>query len=114
MNVRLEKNVDIELYSTKAIDHVLMDGTRHVDALLAPIILSVKSQDYECWAMRYTQHYKTDVVELLAKESLKEKFSLNDDDEVEITFFEQKRKKKEIPGVGVLKKLYGIQPQLRV
>lgn len=113
MNVRLEKNVDIELYSTKAIDHILMDGTRHVDALLAPIIFSVKGQDYECWAMRHTQHYKADVVEILAKESLKEKFSLNDDDEVEITFFEQKQKKK-IPGAGVLKKLYGIQPQLRV
>lgn len=112
MNVKLEKNIDMELYSTKAIDHILMDGTRHVDAFLAPIIFSVKGQDYECWAMRHTGHiYEADVIEVLAKENLKEKFSLKDEDAIEITFFEQKRKRG-IPGTGILKKLYGRQPQL--
>jgi len=113
MNVKLEKDIDIELYSTKSIDQVLMDGTIKVDAFLAPIIFSAKGQDYECWAMRHTGYtHEADVIEVLAKENLKEKFSLKDEDEVEITFFEQERKKRSIPGIGILKKLYGREPQL--
>ena len=112
-NVQLEKNIDIGLYSTKAIDQILMDGTRKVDAFLAPIIFSAKGQDYECWAIRHAGHiYEANVIEVLAKENLKEKFSLKDEDEVEITFLEQKKKKRGIPGLGILRKLYGIQPQL--
>jgi CTP-dependent riboflavin kinase len=112
MNVQFGKPIDIEMYSTKTIDHILMDGTKHVDAFLAPIIFSAKGQDYECWAMRHTGHtHEPDTVEIIAKENLKEKFSLNDGDSVEITFFEQERKKK-LPGIGILRKLFGRQPQL--
>ena len=113
MNVRLENKIDIEVYSTKAIDQILMDGTRKVDAFLAPIIFSAKDQDYECWAMMHTGHtYEANIIEIVARENLKEKFSLKDDDEVEITFTAEKKKKRGIPGLGILKKLYGRQTQL--
>ncbi len=112
MNVELEKDIDIKMYSTKAIDQFLMDGTRKVDAFLAPIIFSVKRQDYECWAMRHNRHpYELSMIEILAKDNLKEKFSLNDGDAVEITFFEQEVKKG-VPGLGIFRRLFGRQRQL--
>lgn len=37
LNVRLERDLDLRHHATKAIDHVLQDGRRHVDAYLAPV-----------------------------------------------------------------------------
>jgi CTP-dependent riboflavin kinase len=112
MNVQLEKNIDIKRYSTKSIEQILMDGARKIDAFLAPVIFSVKGQNYECWAMRHNKHpYELNMIEIIAKDNLKEKFSLNDGDSVEITFFEQEIKRG-VPGLGIFRRLFGRQRQL--
>ncbi len=112
LNVKLEKDIDITLYSTKGIEHILMDGSRKVYAFLAPIIFTVKEENYNCWAMKEPQDTRREMIEVVAKDNLREKFSLKDGDQVEITFFEQPRKRRGIPGLGIMSKLYGIEPQL--
>lgn len=112
LNVKLQGVVDIREYSTKQISHVLMDGTTQVYAYLAPIIFAAKGQNYECWAISEPENTKGAEIEVLAKDNLHDKFGLKDGDTVEITFFEQKKKRR-IPGLGLLAKLYGYQPQLQ-
>ena len=114
MDIKMEEAVDVKLYATKKIETVLLDGSSRIDAYLAPIILSVGDQDYECWAIRQLKPiHGEDSLEIIAKDNLREKFSLNDGDEVEITFFEQVKKKKNIPGLGIVKKIYGIESQIK-
>lgn len=112
LNVKLERIVDIRDYATKDISHVLMDGTTEVYAYLAPIIFAYKGQNYDCWVIAPHEHEKSSEIEVLAKDNLHERFALKDGDEAEITFFEQKKKRR-IPGLGLLAKLYGYQPQLQ-
>lgn len=118
LDVKLEKPVEIEDFATKAIDHILVDGSRMVEAHLAPIILHVEKdgmQDHECWAIR-PSHYThgKEMVEIINKEKLKEKFALKDGDEVEVTFFEQRRPKKGPPGIGLMRRLYRREHRLSV
>lgn len=129
LNVKLENPIEIEEYSTKAIEHILVDGTRMVEAHLAPIILHVpenstpashqrwligKVYDHECWAIRPrdSPHGK-DIVEILDKEKLTERFSLKEGSEVEITFFEQRRKR-ESPAMRFMRRLYRREHRLSV
>ena len=47
-------------------------------------------QEYECWAVQFKNGiYKTDIVELIAKESIKDVLGLKDGDVVEIEFDEE-------------------------
>lgn len=115
LNVKLEKPIEIELYSTRSIEHLLLNGKKHIDAYLAPVTLTANGRDCDCWAMRHAGIIYTgpkDVIEIIAKEGLKQKFSLKDDEVVEITFFEQKRKKKDFPGRFIFERLYGKEAQL--
>ncbi len=112
LNVALDRAIDIGSYSTKNISHVLMDGTTEVYAYLAPVVLGVKGQDYECWVICSPEHSICDDIEIVAKDNLHEKLGLKDGDGVEVTFFGQKKKNK-IPGLGLIAKLYGYQPQLQ-
>lgn len=112
LDIKLERSIDIRLYATKTIEQVLLDGMHKIDAYLAPIILTFKDNDYNCWAMVHTTTFNHNMIEIVAKDNLKEKFSMKDGDEVEITFLEEKKKEKKIPGTDIMKKLYGRQPQL--
>lgn len=112
LNVKLESPVDIRDYATKEISHVLMDGTTEVYAYLAPVIVAFNSQSCDCWEISEPERTKGDEIEIIAKENLHEKLGLKDGDTVEITFFEQKKKRR-IPGLGLIAKLYGYQPQLQ-
>ena len=114
MDIKMERPVDVKLYATKRVESTLLDGSLKVDAYLAPVIFSAKGQDYECWAIRQPKPiYGEDTLEIIAKDNLREKFSLNDGDEVEITFFEQVKKKRNIPGLGIVKKIYGVESQIK-
>ncbi|MFH0832972.1 MAG: DUF120 domain-containing protein [Candidatus Aenigmatarchaeota archaeon] len=112
LDIKMEKPIDIRPYSTKAIEQVLLDGTKKVDAYLAPVILSFKGQSHICWAMRHETIYSSDTIEIVSKDKLKEKMSLKDGDEVEITFTEEKKKEKSIPGMEIMKRLYGRETHL--
>ncbi len=113
MNLRLEKKVRFEVFSTRAIDQILMDGSRKVDALLAPVRLRIKGSEIDCWAIKQPEGvYGQDVVEIVSKRNLKQEFSLKDGDDIEATFFEQPQKKKQPPLMGFFKKLYGREQHL--
>lgn len=110
MNVRLEKEVDIELYYTKEMSHILVDGTKKVDALLAPVTLTISGQEHQCWALRdMSGVYGKDVIEVVSRDNIKSRFSVKDGDEVIVAFVEQRRKKKALPGMGLMAKLYGVE-----
>lgn len=119
MNIRLEKPVDIEMYSTKTIEHILVDGRKIVEAHLAPVVLHVRSGeqliDHECWAIKPTNAtHGSDMIEVIDKERLKDKFSLKEGDEVEVTFFERRHEKRGPPGMGLMRKLYRREHRLGV
>ncbi|MBI2076511.1 MAG: DUF120 domain-containing protein [Candidatus Aenigmarchaeota archaeon] len=115
MDIQLERHVDVSLYSTKAIDHILIDGTKKVYAYLAAIILTIRkdgrAEDYNCWAIREPGYPQQDMLEIVAKDSLKDKFGLKDSDIVEITFLSE-RKRKKVPGAELFRRLYGTQTQM--
>ena len=112
LNVRLQRLIDVKYYSTKQISHVLMDGTTEIYAYLTPVIFTYKGKDYECWEITDPEHTNSDVIEIIAKDNLHERFGLKDGDQVEITFFEEKKKRR-IPGLGLIARLYGYQPQMQ-
>ena len=118
LNVKLERAIDMTYYATKAVEHVLMDGTKKIDVLLAPIILTIKrdpEEHYDCWSMRDMLNvYPNDVIEVIARENLMEKFSLKDDEEIKVTFFDTGKKKKEAPFMCTMRKLYGTEQRLSV
>jgi len=89
MDVKLERSIDIRKYATKRIDHRLLSGDLVVEAYLAPVMLFVSGKQYSCWAMQQAEGvYETDIVEIIAREKLKEKLSVQDGQEVELDFTE--------------------------
>ncbi len=118
LNIKLERAIDMRYYATKAVEHVLLDGTKKIDTLLAPIILTIKKEQeehYDCWAMRDMRNvYPDDVIEVIARDNLMEKFSLKDDEEVVVTFFDTGKRKKEAPFMEPMRRLYGVEQRLSV
>ena len=113
MNLKLEKKIRVELYSTRAIEEILMDGTHKVDALLAPVHLKIKGGGIDCWAIKQPGGmYGEDVIEIISKRNLRHEFSLKDGDEIEVTFFEQPLKKKPNFILRFFGRLYGREPHL--
>ncbi|HLD49512.1 MAG TPA: DUF120 domain-containing protein [archaeon] len=111
LDIRLEKAIDIKKFSTKAIEHVLLDGSRKTDAYLAPIEIVVGGERYGCWAMRQKEYIYSDTrLEIISKENIKEKFSLKDDDDIIIVMNEIPRKKKK--KLRFIKNIYGSDRQL--
>jgi len=93
-DVKLTRSIDTTLYATKSLEHVLMDGKRLINAYLAPVNVIFKKNDaeekYPCWAMQQADGiYGQDVVEIIAKDSLKEKFGIEDGNIVELEFSEK-------------------------
>src|SRR3989338_5124982 len=95
LNLKLERNLNFKIYAQIMLDHILLDGSRHVEAYLAPARLHVKGQEYDCWAFRHEktpQH--SDEIEIIAADNIHEKFGLKDGDEVVLELFEFAGKEK--------------------
>ncbi len=113
MDLQLEKEINIEAYATKAVEHKFIDGTLHRDCWLAPIILHIRKErtdesgstpsaskhtgvqyeQYECWAMQQVDGiYPKNIIEIIAKDKLRDKFNLEDGDVVKIEFTSDKEK----------------------
>ncbi|MBI2970877.1 MAG: DUF120 domain-containing protein [Candidatus Aenigmarchaeota archaeon] len=115
LNVKLERPIDIRLHATKKVEHILTDGTHNIDAYLAPVTLTFKDKDISCWAMRQARGvYGNDILEIVYHESLKDTLSMQDGDDVVVTFDSLKKtgQKFKIPGAGLLKRLYGREAQV--
>ena len=115
LDIRLEKPVEVKDFSTKTIEHILVDGSKLVEAYLAPAVLHVKDNDHKCWVIRpakYTQN--KEFIEIIDKDHLKDKLSLKEGEEVEVTLCEKQKDKKDPPGMGLLRRLYGKETRLKV
>lgn len=94
LDIKLNRETDVKKLATRRIERVLMDGTVHVDLVLAEIMLIISRGDNEtrhkCWAMQRTSGViKKDIVEIIDRHSLREKYSLEDGDAVEIEFLKK-------------------------
>ncbi len=103
MDVKLERRINIKMYATKTIEHVLMDGSKMINAYLMPVNFIIRKEGneerYPCWAMQQTEGiYEDDVIEIVAKDSLRGKFGLEDGNMIELEFQETKAEKK-APGI---------------
>ena len=101
LNIQIEKPIDIKDFELKRLEHVLMSGRTWVDVRLAPAILHFKKDNehhkFNCWIIREEKsvHYP-DVIEVLSKENIKEKFDFKTGTEVEIELHKVKRPKYEV------------------
>ncbi len=119
MDIKLEKQIEIEDFASKTVDHILLDGRRMVEVYLAPAVLHFpfagKMHDHECWAVRFvTPQEQKDVIEIIDKEKLSDMFSLKEGSELEVTLFEQKTPKGGPPGMGLMRRIYGRESRLHV
>ncbi|MBI3190667.1 DUF120 domain-containing protein [archaeon] len=99
MDVKLERKIDMKLLATKRIENVLQDGSKMINAYLVPVSIVMKSgskeEKYRCWAMQEAHGiYADDIVELVAKDGLKDKLKLGDGDMIELEFPDAVEKKK--------------------
>lgn len=93
LDVRLDREVDFKSYSTKSLENVLLDGKRNVEVMLVPVNLIFRKSgeeiNYPCWAMQQSNGiYGDNVVEIIAKDSMHEKYGLRENDHVEVEFLE--------------------------
>ncbi|MBS3056652.1 MAG: DUF120 domain-containing protein [Candidatus Aenigmarchaeota archaeon] len=85
MGIKLSNPIDFEDFATKRVEHILIDGSKKTDLLIAPAKLKYKENTTDCWACVQPKGiYHEDVVELLAKENLKNTLEINDGDEIEL------------------------------
>ena len=94
LDIKLNREIDVRKFATRRIERVLMDGSSHVDLVLAEIMLIITRGDSEtrhkCWAMQRTSGViKRNVIEIIDRHSLRGKYSLNDGDAVEIEFLKK-------------------------
>ncbi|MBI4162881.1 MAG: DUF120 domain-containing protein [Candidatus Aenigmarchaeota archaeon] len=93
MDVQMDKELNIEGYSTKSVEHKFIDGTLHRDCWLAPVILHVGAERYDCWAMQQVDGiYPKNIIEIIAKDKIREIFNLKDGDAVKIQFTGNEKK----------------------
>lgn len=107
MNLKIDRKLDFRVYATKPLEHILLDGTRHIEAYLAPARLHIGREVHDCWAFWPFVQDKTtrrNEVEIIAKENIHKKFGLKDGDEVGLELIEHHIKPKK--NGGILKRLF--------
>ena len=95
LNIQIEKSIDMRDFELKRLEHVLMSGRIWIDVRLAPAVLHLKKNGkgkINCWIIREEKsvHYP-DVIEILAKENIKENHDIKTGDEVEIELHKVRR-----------------------
>jgi CTP-dependent riboflavin kinase len=104
LNLRLEKPLYLKRLAHKFLYRVIKTGHMIVEMRF----YKARIKDVDCWVMRQEKSifkldppYKDDVLEIIAKENLRERFELEDGDEVEVEILEEgmeKRPKKKYLG----------------
>lgn len=108
LDVKLDHEIDFTKYSNKQIDRIMTDGTRIVDALLMPVNIIIDKEGttvkYPCWALHQEKGlynnklYGNDVIEIIAKERLKDALGIEDRQFLKIEIFELPKSEKS-PGI---------------
>ncbi|MDI6721348.1 MAG: DUF120 domain-containing protein [Candidatus Aenigmarchaeota archaeon] len=94
LDVKIDKHIDLEPYATKVLDHILLDGTRMIDAYLCPVTIRKDGKEEKAWAMqKHKDVHSRGILEILSKDRLKDKLELKEGDMVEIDFPHEKTKK---------------------
>ncbi len=112
LNVKLERKIDLKFYATKTLEHKLLHGGPFVECYLAPVKIHKGDEEYKCWALRQEKPlHGADIIELVAKDNLRDKLSLQDGDEVEIEFPDVSIQGKE-EREGILQRFYAKETRL--
>ncbi len=113
LDIQTEKNVALEDYATRKIEHVLLNGKSHVYAYLVPVHLKIikNSQEFDCWLIKTAEAFSKNLVEVISNENLRAAHSIEDGDAVEITFFKKVPKRKK-PVTRFLTKIAGKETRI--
>ena len=96
MDVKLEHDIDVEDYSTKTIDHVILDGRIVIDAYLCPVTIRKGEKSKKAWIIRKTgEVFSKNIVEIIAKERLKDELDLKNSDDIELEIHGERIKKRD-------------------
>ena len=103
LDVKLERRIDMKQCATKTVEHILMDGSKVINAYLMPVEIIIRKagneERYSCWAMQQADGiYENDIIEIIAKDSIKSMFGIEDGNMIEIEF-QEATKKKDAPGI---------------
>jgi len=139
LDIKTSQAVNIAGVATKAVDRILLDGSRHVDLYIAPVTLVIRPHEYaeieeipmprkktmldriaslkrnqdniivrqkqaeemmdhpterhDCYVVQEKEPIDSTMIELIDEEKLKEKFALDEGDEVEVIFYKTEKKK---------------------
>jgi|SRR3989344_6400855 len=87
LDLKLEKTIDIGKHATKSVEHKILDGSIIRECWLAPVVIKFGSKEHNCWAMQQCNGiYPKDIVEIIAKEKLRDVLGISDNDVVKIEF----------------------------
>src|SRR3989338_2300669 len=96
LDLKLEEPIDISRYATKSIEHKITDSSTLRECWLAPVIIKFGNKEHDCWAMQQCNGINPkDIVEIIAKEKLRDVLGIGDNDMVKIEFIEHKQEKKD-------------------
>ena len=103
LDVKLERRIDMKQCATKTVEHILMDGSKVINAYLMPVEIIIRKagneERYSCLAMQQADGiYENDIIEIIAKDSIKSMFGIEDGNMIEIEF-QEATKKKDAPGI---------------
>ena len=113
LDIKIEKNIKLEDYATRRIEHILLNGRPQIYAYLVPVRLKVlkSNEEEDCWLIKTPDSGISDIIEIITNHNLRERHNLKDNEEVEITFFKKVVKKKK-PVTQFFKRLSGKETRI--
>ncbi len=101
MNLKMEGKIDMSVHEARRVEHILLNGKPRIDARLAPVVLHLERNGekiaYECWAIRQEKGvYGKDIIEIIAKDNLRQKFGLEDGQGIGVEFKQTKKTKRNV------------------
>ncbi len=85
MDIRTEKDVNIENYATIVLDHILLDGRRMIDAYICPATIRQGEKERKVWILqKYKDVHNKGIIELISKDKIMDVMGLKYGDDVEV------------------------------
>ena|SRR3989344_5642968 len=85
LDVKTEKDIDIEKYATVVLDHILLDGRRMIDAYLCPATIRHGEKEHKAWIIqKHKDVHNKGIIEVISKDKIMDAMGLKYGDDIEV------------------------------